>query len=110
MTEIKDINIEIAQFLGNDLETLSNMGQVHVKFKEDVVDLLEKALIHAKKMRVMKELLEYAEGPSPMVTHELERLMIVDEWLLASIDLEKINRFYMKQRLWLMVSDRFWDF
>ena len=66
MTEIKELNLEIAEFVGLDPETLGNMGEVHVEFKEDVAELLKKAFVHVKKMRVLKELLEFVHGPNPL--------------------------------------------
>jgi hypothetical protein len=79
MTEIKDLNVKIGEFVGPDPETLINMGKVHVEFKEDVADLLKKAFVDVKKMEVkvanvligeyigllnLNELLDFAEFSS----------------------------------------------
>jgi hypothetical protein len=101
--------MEIAEFVGDDPETLSNMGEVHAQFKDDVVELLEKAFVHVKKMKVMKELLEFAEGPSPLSSYELEMLMLIDWWTLTPFEWKRIDDFHKKNHLWLMVSDKLWD-
>jgi hypothetical protein len=108
MTEIKDINMEIAEFVGDDPETLSNMGEVHAQFKDDVVELLEKAFVHVKKRRVMKELLEFAESDPPLANDELDILIHTDRSMLTSFEWKKIVEFHMKFQLWLLVSEKFW--
>ena len=108
MTQIKELNVEIGEFVGPDPETLINMGKVHAEFKEDVADLLKKAFLDVKKMEVMKELVEYAYGPPPLFTIELEDLLETEE-LLTVDEQKKVARFVHNYHLWLIVSDRFFE-
>ena len=108
MTEIKDLNVKIGEFVGPDPETLINMGKVHVEFKEDVADLLKKAFVHVKKMKVMKELVEYANASPPLLTIEMEDLLETEE-LLTLDEQKKCERYVHNYHLWLFVSDRFFE-
>jgi hypothetical protein len=108
MTEIKDLNKVIAGFIGRDPWTLNNMGEVSAEFKEDVVELLEEAFIHEKKMRVMKELLEFAASSVPFMSDELEKKMYMDIWLLTVIDQKRCDQYIVKFNLWALVS-RYWS-
>ena len=110
MTKITDVNKEIAKFLGPDPDTLINMGKVHVAFKDDVAELLKEALLHVNKMRVMKELLEFAEGSEPVLNLISEGSFFSDDGLtltLMSIDIPNFHRYASKFKLWRMVNKKF---
>ena len=112
MTEIKVVNLKIAEYLGLDAESLGNMGEVHAAFKEDVAEflkkaLLEKAVVEKKKKRVLKELLEFARGD-----------MLLAEWGVGcfigckyyEVPPDEVNKKrYDLYGLWWIISYGSWD-
>ena len=109
MTRIKEVNVEIAEFIGPDPDSLAALGDFSADFKEDVADLFEKATVHVAKMRVMKELLEMANGSAPMLSPELEEFVFGCKWKMSSIEKRKVDRFYVNLNLWEMVSRQSWE-
>jgi hypothetical protein len=103
MTEEKDVNIEIATFIGPDPYTLRNMGQICPAFEQDVAGLLEKAIVHVKKMRVMEEFLEFVHSRAPVISVDLYVKMFTPG-LLTTFEHEKIQCIRMKYQLWAILN------
>jgi hypothetical protein len=101
------MNMEIAEFIGPDPDTLRAMGGFCADFKEDVAELLEKAIVHVGKMRVMKELLEFANGRAPVCSPDLEDYMSGFKW--SAFQEHRLERFYAKRNLWDMLTPQTWE-
>jgi hypothetical protein len=109
MTYLKVINMEIAQFIGPDPDTLRAMGDFCADFKEDVAELLENAIVRVAKMRVMQELLEMANGPEPVPGYELKNLLIGPKWFMSAFEEARVARFYAKRNLWHILCRQCWE-
>jgi hypothetical protein len=53
---------------------------------------------------VLKELLQFARGPSPFVTDEFEILLAKYPELLSPFDQRRVNRFLGKYNLWIIIN------
>jgi hypothetical protein len=108
--------VQIGEFIGLDVETLGNMGEVYPEFKVDVAELLKKAFVHVKKMRLMKELLEFASGPGPASDGDFDGWIeyglyyIIDgvKIRMTLAEVEKFDRYLNVYSLWTIISDEFW--
>ena len=113
MTQEKDVNIEIATFIGPDPYTLRNMGKICPAFEGDVAEFLQKAIvhvIHVKKMEVMEELLAFARGGVPILDGELWEKMCRPEMIVTILEAEKIRCFRKKYIFWEIMNMNLYEY
>ena len=78
----------------------------------DVAELLKKAFVHVKKMRVMKEHLEFAAGSGLVPNFDFDGLCYIIDGVYVVMtpgDQKKFDWYCKQYHLWMIISTQFWQ-